>query len=58
MAQEGLFWELVPENVIEIPAERNSTDFGRECGGVVKTKWKGRREDRGQSLNAIQERYS
>ena len=35
MAQEGTFWELVPENVIEKPAERNSTDIMRE--------WKGRK---------------
>ena len=30
MAQEGTFWELVPENVIEKPAERNSTDIMRQ----------------------------
>ena len=30
MAQEGMFWELVPADVIETPAELKSADFGRE----------------------------
>ena len=30
MAQEGMFWELVPEDVMEILAELNSADLGRE----------------------------
>ena len=33
MAQESMFWELVPEDVIEISAEPNSTDFVREWRG-------------------------
>ena len=36
MAQEGMFWELVPEDVIEILAELNSADSGRE--------WRGRKD--------------
>ena len=30
MAQEGMFWELFPEDAVEISAEPNSTDFVRE----------------------------
>ena len=33
MAQEGMFWELVPEDAIEISAEPKSTDFVREWRG-------------------------
>ena len=33
MAQEGMFWELVPEDAIEISAEPNRTDFVREWRG-------------------------
>ena len=30
VAQEGMFWELVPKDVIDTPAELNSADFERE----------------------------
>ena len=52
MTQEGMFWEFVPENVIEIPVERKRTDFLREWRSR-KTQWKGRQEDcvRMQSKN-------
>ena len=33
MAQESMFWELVPEDAIEISALPNSTDFVREWRG-------------------------
>ena len=58
MAQEGMFWELVLEDVIEILAEFNIDDFGRECTTGKTNGKKGRREDPGQSSNAVKERYS
>ena len=30
VTQEGMFWELVPEDVIETPAGLNGADFERE----------------------------
>ena len=51
MAQEGMFWELVPENVIEIRAERIGTDHVREWRSR-KNKIERGREDLGQHLNS------
>ena len=33
LAQEDMFWEIVPEDVVEILAELTSADFGREWRG-------------------------
>ena len=30
MAQESMFWDIVPENVFEVPAENTSADYERE----------------------------
>ena len=48
MAQEGLFWELVPEDAIEIPAEHSSADFGRE--------WMGRKDKNGKGVGKAVDR--
>ena len=36
MAQEGMFWEIVPEDVIEMVAELTSADNGREWRVKIK----------------------
>ena len=44
MAQEGMFWKLVPEDVIGKSAEFTNTDYGFMWRVLRKIKWKCQRE--------------
>ena len=48
VAQEGMFWDLVPEDVIETPVKLNSADF--EC------EWRRRKHKNGKGIETTLDR--